>query len=416
MRIVLLSDRIPPENRGGAGEMAWRLALGLQQAGQDVHVISATAGTPFEDLRQGIPTYHLHSRYPERWRAWLSLVNPQTLRPLRALLGRLRPDIVHAHNIHSDLGYIALAIAHGMGIPTLFTSHDVMPFAYQKVSHFVRPELDGIQDARAYRLPPFYNLRQNRLRYNPLRNVVIRHMLARHALIRLTPSAELARAHSANGLPPFEALHNGIDPQAWQVEPEQIAALRQRLNLGQRPVILFAGRLTPAKGTHVLLSALEQVVERLPDAMVLVLSPQPIHEQIREARWQALAQAHLRSGGWLSGTELAAAYHLAQVVVVPSMVFDTFPTVILEAMACAKPVIASCWGGAREVVQDGQTGYILNPQHTSLFAERLTRLLSDTALAQAMGQAGYARLQDGFTQAQFVAKTLETYERARAML
>src|SRR5688572_11008019 len=105
MRILLLNDRIPPENRGGAGEVVWRLTLGLRDAGHDVHVAAATPDQPFRETRDGIPTYHLHSRYPERWRAYLSLYNPQTVGALAALYGELKPDVVNAHNIHADLSY-----------------------------------------------------------------------------------------------------------------------------------------------------------------------------------------------------------------------------------------------------------------------------------------------------------------------
>ena len=101
MKILLLSDRIPPEGRGGAEAVVWRLARGLAAAGHNIHVAAATTGAPFEEVRDGIPTYHLHAAYPERFRAWLSLWNPQTAGALRSLLQRLQPDIVNAHNIHA---------------------------------------------------------------------------------------------------------------------------------------------------------------------------------------------------------------------------------------------------------------------------------------------------------------------------
>src|SRR5512143_1354897 len=100
MRIAILSDRIPPENIGGAGQVAWTLARGLRNVGHEVHVIAATPGVSFEESREGIPTYHLHSRYPRRLMFWLGVYNPQTIGPLRALLKRIKPDVVNAHNVH----------------------------------------------------------------------------------------------------------------------------------------------------------------------------------------------------------------------------------------------------------------------------------------------------------------------------
>lgn len=413
MRVLLLADRIPPENRGGAGEVTWRLACGLRQSGDDVYVAAATDGEPFEDERDGIATFHLHSRYPDRWRGYLSLRNPQTTGALRELYQRIKPDVINAHNVHRDLSYHSLTLAHNAGIPAVFSSHDVMPFAYHKLSHFVRADQVGRVDAAAYRLPRSYNLKQMRFRYNPLRNRMIRHILTHHAAARTVPSDELGRAHVANGLPPFETVHNGIEPDRMHAPPDVVSALRDRLQLRDRRVILFAGRLTRAKGTTQLLDALLRVVPDMPDVALLVLSAAPIDEQVSDAKYAELRQKHIFSGGWLSGGELAAAYQLADVVVVPSVVFDTFPTVILEAMSAHTPVIASIFGGAHEAVRDGETGYIINPFDTATFASRLTTLLNDYSLRQKMGQAAFDRLTAHFTLHHQVDAMRTIFERVR---
>ena len=108
MKILLLNDRIPPEGKGGAEAVVWRLAQGLRADGHIVHVAAATFEPSFDELRDGIPTHHLHARYLERFRSWISLHNPQTAAGLRRLLSRLRPDVVNAHNIHSWLGWQSL--------------------------------------------------------------------------------------------------------------------------------------------------------------------------------------------------------------------------------------------------------------------------------------------------------------------
>jgi glycosyltransferase involved in cell wall biosynthesis len=391
MRILLLNDRIPPENRGGAGEVFWRLALALRDMGHEIHIITATKKPGFEEIRENIPTYHLHVDYSERWRAWLSLYNPQLVKPLQQLYQRIQPDLINAHNIHSDLSYYSLSIAHKMGIPTVFTSHDVMPFAYQKLSHFIDPTYCGVRSPEDYRLPAFFNLRQMRLRYNPFRNMTIRRIL-NQCQARTAPSQELCNAHAANGLPPFRVVHNGIDAAKFTASKETIDALRERLKLEGRKVILFAGRLTGAKGTQQLLEALQLVVKEVPEAALLVLSSVPIEEQIQEPQYDDLREKHIVSGDWMAGEELAAAYHLADLLVSPSIIFDTFPTVNLEAMAAKTVVLASCYGGSHEAVMDGETGYIINPFDTTDFAQKIRCLLQDEPLRQKMAEAGYQRV------------------------
>jgi len=391
VRLLILSDQIPPENKGGAGEVAWRLAHFAQQAGHEVHVACATSKRAFETVKDGIHVYAFHSQYHERWRAMLSLYNPQTARPLQALYHRLKPDVVNAHNVHTHLSYYSLRMAHRMGIKTVFTAHDVMSFAYTKLTHFITPDACEML-TEAYRLPLFYNLKTHRLRYNPLRNPIIASVLKQDVDDRVAVSQALADALHANGLPPFRVVHNGIDAEQWQATPEGIHALRQHLGLEGRKVVLFAGRLSAVKGTRPLLDALNIVRQSIPNVTLLVLSSMPIEAQVTDSAYTELRQNHIVSGGWMSGSDLVNAYALADVVVTPSLCFDSFPTINLEGMATHTPVITTCFGGGKEAVEDGITGYVLNPYQTDIFAQRLTQLLMDEALAKRMGEAGYQRV------------------------
>ncbi len=414
MKIVLLNDRIPPEGKGGAEVVVWRLAQGLKAAGHDVHVIATTAGPAFEESRAGLPTYHIQTGYPERWRAWFSLWNPQTVGALRALFVRLQPDVVNAHNVHFYLSYHALKLARAAGAGVVFSAHDAMPFAYGKLRHFAQPDLGAMQLPAAYRLPALYNLRQNRLRYNPARNLLIRRYLAGSAHIRTVPSRALAQAWAANNMPTVEVVHNGVDLAQWRpVAAAQVADLRAKLGLEGKRVMLFAGRLSADKGMWQALAALDKLRLAVPEARLLLLTARAIAEQLPPAF------AHLRpwlcSGGWLSGAELRAAYQLADVVTVPSVYLDPFPTVNLEAMALARPVVATCFGGAAEVIADQETGFIVNPFDTDEFATCWQRLLQDAALARTMGQRGQARIRQHFSLERQVQKLLEIYERARQM-
>ena len=273
MKILLLSDRIPPEGRGGAEAVVWRLARGLADVGHDVHVAASTAGPPFEERRDGIHSYHLHAGYPERYRAWLSLWNPQTAGPLRRLLARLQPDVVNAHNIHAFLSYHALKLAHEAGCGVVFSAHDAMPIVYGK--------LQQPGAAASYRLPRWANLRRNRFRYNPVRNIAIKRALSRYTHIRTAPSQALATVFADNDMPPLEVVHNGINPDDWQPPDETIVVeLRERLGLPGQGVILIAGRLTREKGLRQMLLALDRLRQSLPDVCLLVLTARDFGAQL----------------------------------------------------------------------------------------------------------------------------------------
>jgi glycosyltransferase involved in cell wall biosynthesis len=296
-----------------------------------------------------------------------------------------------------------------MSIPTVFSSHDVMPFAYTRLTHFVDPARCEPESPEQYRLPLFYNVRQMRFRYNPFRNVALRLVLARQVAGRTCVSEALRQALEANGLPQFQVVHNGIDTARYRTTPEAVARLRARLRLEGRKVVLFAGRPTIDKGIRELLAALKRLRERVPESLLLVLSSAGLNPA---GLTDSGLTDHVQSGGWLSGEELTAAYHLASAVVVPSICLDAFPTVNLEAMAAGTPVVATCHGGSREAVVDGETGYIVNPFDTAVLAQRLERLLTDDDLRAQMGAAARRRIADRFTLDHQVQAMVSIYEAA----
>lgn len=412
MRVLLLNDRIPPENQGGAGKVTWSLGLGLKELGNEVHVISATEKETFEEIRSNIPTYHIHVKYPlqAHLRHYATLFNPQVNAQLSRLYRQIKPDIVNVGNIHSDLTYYSLVIAHRMGIPTVFTAHDVMAFAYSKLTHHIESERCQVEQPSEYRLPMFYNIQQMRFRYNPIRNYIIRQILENYTNTRIVVSDRLRQALEANNLPSFSVVHNGVIAAEFEVDNATVEALRQRLSLQNKKVILFAGRLSTGKGSEQIFAALEQLIQTMPDVVLLVLTRATLAQQgLTQPKWQNLSN-HVRIGGWLQGFELAAAYKIADVVVVPSIYLDPFPTINIEAMAAKRPVITTCYGGSSEAIIDGRTGYVINPFDTEHFVEKLTLILSDTDLARKMGEAGYQHFLENFTHIKHSQKMQSVYQ------
>jgi glycosyltransferase involved in cell wall biosynthesis len=131
--------------------------------------------------------------------------------------------------------------------------------------------------------------------------------------------------------------------------------------------------------------------------------------------FQGLREWHVRLGGWFSGSELAAVYRAADLITIPSICFDSAPLMALEGMAAAKPVLANCYGGARELLVDGETGYIVNPFDTETFAHQLEHVLANPDLAQRMGEAGRQRLERQFTLKMNGENMLAVYEEAIKM-
>nr|WP_272915030.1 glycosyltransferase family 4 protein [Paenibacillus dendrobii] len=165
-----------------------------------------------------------------------------------------------------------------------------------------------------------------------------------------------------------------------------------------RRVVMYAGRLLPIKGVHHLLGALPEIVQAVPDVMVLIVGS-PFYSSSRRTAYEVhlhdlaeLYSNHVTFVPFVSYPAISYWYHLADVVVVPSAEGEAFGLVNVEAMASAVPVVASDAGGIPEIVEDAATGILL-PQTTleEGLGPALIRLLCDEQLRRSLGQAGRLR-------------------------
>ena len=179
MRILFLTE-IPDPGVGSSVRQMYQHARWLRAQGHEVRVVSTVRSeadaTPTEI--EGTQVLRLHSDYPVRFRAWVSLHNRAIDAPLDAILKEFQPDIVHAHLVHTHLGYHALTQAHRAGARVIFTAHDVMVYCYQKLTCFHGGEAKEGRDydvtARLSKCIPC-----QRFRFRPGRNARIRAVLER---------------------------------------------------------------------------------------------------------------------------------------------------------------------------------------------------------------------------------------------
>jgi len=410
MKICILTDRIPPESGGGAERVAWEEALALAKRGHTVSLITTTE-RPLKEVEEktieGVRIFYIHSSYPERLRAWRSLYNPSTVGRVKRILQELRPDVVHSHQIHYHLSYHTLRLAKKAGAKVFLTAHDVMSFHYGKLVEFIDPKNLECKKEWNYRVAPVQQMRRFKRWYNPFRNGIIRRYI-KNLDGFFAVSDALREALVQNGMPNATVLHNGIDAAEWSASVEAVQTFQEKFKLEGRHVIFFGGRLNRLKGGTVMLECLREVVKKVPSALLLVAGTRDAYLEllIKQAHQWGIGQ-NIACTGWLEGSDLRAAYHAAEVVVVPSICFDSFPTMNLEAMACAKPMVATCFGGSREAVEDGITGYIVNPFDTHTMSEKIIELLQDSDKNKRFGQAGHERVIKEFS----LSKQMTNYER-----
>jgi glycosyltransferase involved in cell wall biosynthesis len=407
MRIVILQDDFPPNSFGGAGVVALNAARELQKRGHDVLVVTTVRkGKEGETSYQGVRVKTIASDYPLRFQAYVSLWNAPVVRKVKQILEEFKPDVVHAHNVHAYLSYGSLVAANKLGARVVLTCHDVISFNYTKLVDFIDPHDLSIPREFNYRVSAWRQLHSSRLRYNPFRNIVIRYILRNYVDAILPVSNALFQALGDNGITATAVVHNGIESQTWIESEESIDAFKQKHGLGDSAV-LFGGRLTAVKGGEKLLESLAFVAKEVPDIQLLVVGKKDVYaERMLAKAERAGLNGKVIFTDWITGSELHQAYHASALVAVPSLCFDSFPTMNLEAFACAKPVVATCFGGSSEIVDDGISGYIVNPYDVPTMAQKITKILSDAAMRARFSEAGHTRVTRDFT----LARQAEAFE------
>ena len=224
-------------------------------------------------------------------------------------------------------------------------------------------------------------------------------------------------------------VYNGAD----------IALFATRRGVGAKPKqLLFAGRLAPEKGVHILLDAFRIVLAQHPDAHLELIGPEKVFP--REALFPACDDPHVlelesyfRPGAYAellrakisefpSGSisflnegikfvDLVPHYQAASIFVFPSVCEEACPLPPIEAMASGVPVVATRDGPLPEIVEHGRSGLLVERSNVPALADAILQLLSNPAQRDAMAQAAFQRASTKFSWDRIAEDLLAHYER-----
>ncbi len=214
-------------------------------------------------------------------------------------------------------------------------------------------------------------------------------------------SAALAQRLAAIGAP-VEKVHvarNGVDVDRFR--PEARAEARRRLGLAEGPWLLSVGNLLPVKRHHLVIGALALLRQRWPSLRLAVVGRGPLADELqRLAQDQGLQDAVVLAGA-VPQDDLRWWYSAADLLVLASS-REGWPNVLLEAMACGLPVVASRVGGVPEIVSDSTVGVAAEFDTADALAALIDARLATPAVpalvrahAASMGWAATARLVRG---------------------
>lgn len=294
---------------------------------------------------------------------------------LATLIRRDRIDLVHAHG--QDAAVVAAAIRPFLRARLVITRH-----VLDEPAATMRERLRAQASLHAFRRAD--------------------------AVVAVSSAAAARLAHQAGiSLARVHVLPNGIELNRFDpmVDRERRDRLRSALGLGHDdPLVLVPAVLRPGKGHDVVLDATAAVRAQHPGLRILFAGDGPLEPELR-ARAKTLPDAVAFLGQRSDMPDLMAA---CDVVVLPSLA-EALPTVLMEAAAAARPVLATRVGGTPEVVVDGETGLLVPPSDPHQLAAALTALVGNRTRARDMGQAALRQARAQFGIDRQVRRTVELW-------
>ena len=207
-------------------------------------------------------------------------------------------------------------------------------------------------------------------------------------------SRDLLQKRCADSAGKIHRVYNGMDPANF-------AELSPPPDSPRPPLIVSVGRLVAFKGFENLIAACALLNAKGLDFRCEIIGDGPLREKLHDQIVAAQLESRVALRGSLSQAQVFEALERSDIFALASIVDDSgasdvFPTVIQEAMACARPVVSTQLAGIPETVIGGETGFLVRPEMSRLWQTRLEKLLRSRDLRAQFGAAGKARIEKHF--------------------
>ena len=382
MRVLHVTPEFPPVIWGGLGTAVGGLVTASARADMAVGVllVGGVLSTGHSYGRwQPVAAEHVTS---DRLRAVADPngVNFFQVSPIDAteeairLVKEWRPDVIHLHT--AWLWHVARAIQE-TGVPLVFTVHSLDRAEYE-----IGELPTGWEDQETV--------------IGAADRVIALSGSEEELVIRYCPAVRSRLRIVGNGIDDCEAAH---------------VAMRDRRQ-AESPLVLYAGRFVDRKGIRELLTAIPRVLEKAPTTRFVLVGGYGSGAEI-ERDWLPLELRQYRNQlhftGWLSPSETATWYRVADILVVPSW-YEPFGMVVLEGMLYGLPIAATDVGGPAEILEDDRTGLLFPPKDSVALAGAVLRLVEGPQLRRRLGAAAGAMVRSRWLWSQIVGKMRLVYQ------
>ena len=234
--------------------------------------------------------------------------------------------------------------------------------------------------------------------------------LARHNMNRVVAVSEAVRQlfakQSGVALSKIETIYNGIEIEKFETHKTRVE-IRRRLGWDlDKKIAVHLSVFRPEKGYDLLFAALPLIKASLPEFQIKLIGDDSLESALRQESI-GLKDTVQFMGQRMDVPDLLTASDL----LLQTSWSEALPTVLIEAGASSRPVVATNVGGTSEIVLDGSGGFVVEPGNANALAERVVEILGDSALVDRMGINAKERIVNTFTLNQQAIKTKALYEK-----
>ncbi|ORO52759.1 glycosyl transferase family 1 [Streptococcus oralis subsp. oralis] len=212
-----------------------------------------------------------------------------------------------------------------------------------------------------------------------------------------------------------EVIYNGVDNAVYY--PIDASSIREKFDIAQDALVIgMIGRVNAIKGQNDFIEAVEPLLEKNEQAVAFLAGGVFPGEEWRLeeldkriASSSVVSQIH-RIDYYDKTSEL---YNMFDIFVLPSIKPDSLPTVVLEAMACSKPVVGYNNGGIAEMVVDDKSGCLVKPNRPQELSNAISLLLDSSEKREKFGRVGYQRQKELFSLESYIKNFSELYKTDR---
>jgi len=317
-----------------------------------------------------------------------------------------RPDILHLHNLHENYFDLRALPWLSQQVPVMMTLHDAWLLSGHCAHSFdCQRFMTGCGKCPDLSIYP--HILRDGTAYNWQRK---RSIYMKSRLYVATPShwlmEKVSKSMLTKAIVEARVIPNGVDQTIFQPGSQKNA--RTALAISPTPImLLFTAhgiRKSPWKDYQTLRSAVALVAKQLPDKQLLFIA---LGE---EAPPEQIGAAEIRFVPYQTNPKAVAQYYQAADIYLHAAKADTFPTVILEALSCGTPVIATAIGGIPEQIEDGVTGFLVPPKDAEAMAARILELIRSEPLRQAMSRQAHQIAKRDFDVERMIKDYLRWYK------